>query len=244
MPHCSLLKAASPEWPVDRHFFFIFFQGTCLWRLCLSLQMAHQHHAGSNASASGLGIVQPSFFLYWFSRCCSPTASSTGLLFPSTMVLFRACMSHCSTTCGLMSSLQAPPLGVGLAFSLQLDGRPWKPLDERGCPSGLHSGTFSSPSHSEWSFDASWAYKKTSPRINFSVILATGTQAVSGRHPKVNFTYASCRIGNISPDAIYHQRGQVSLEQSYGDVQSGDCYLSASPTGHKIYVASDPSLGI
>jgi hypothetical protein len=80
--------------------------------------------------------------------------------------------------------------------------------------------------------------------MNLSVVLTMDTQDINGRHPKVKFTNDSFRMGKISPDAFCRQRGQVSLEQSCGEVRSGDCYLRSCMDGHKTYFVSDPSLGI
>jgi hypothetical protein len=85
----------------------------------------------------------------WVSRCCFLTAHSLGLLVSSTMVLLWACLFHCaSATAGLQSSLQAPPLDVGWAFSLQLIGRP-----------GIHPARLSKASRSPSSrIDATVSY--------------------------------------------------------------------------------------
>jgi hypothetical protein len=72
-----------------RHFFS---EGTCLWHLWSSSQMAPQCRAGPDASPSGLDSVQPSLLTGWVSCCCSPTAPS-GLSASSTIVLLRACPS-------------------------------------------------------------------------------------------------------------------------------------------------------
>jgi hypothetical protein len=75
--------------------------------------------AGPDASASGLDGVQPSFLMGWVLRSCSSTAPSLWLLILSAVVFLWVRLPQCASAArGLWPSLQALPLGVGLAFSL------------------------------------------------------------------------------------------------------------------------------
>jgi hypothetical protein len=67
-----------------------------------------------------------------------PTTPSSGLLVLSDVVLLWVRLPLCAATGGLQSSLYAPSLRVGLAFSLQFDGWPWNPsLRDYSLPPGI-----------------------------------------------------------------------------------------------------------
>jgi hypothetical protein len=154
----------------------------------------------------------------WVSPCCSLTAPSLELLVSSAMSFCApALLSMCycavrppvivtgtplegvdrhSRFSAVQGSFQPhlPAATSLLPFILgcERDRAPWR-----------LSGTSSSFSRSMWcriSKDASWACMTSSPMINLSVILATNTQVVSGRRPRVIVTKAYLKVGRVSPD--------------------------------------------
>jgi hypothetical protein len=87
--------------------------------------MAPPCHPNPKVFASGLGSVQISILVGLVLHCCSPTASSFGLLALTAVVL--SCVrlpQYVSATGSLQSSLQAPSLGARPALLLQFDGWP------------------------------------------------------------------------------------------------------------------------
>jgi hypothetical protein len=84
-----------------------------------------------------------------------------------------------------------------------------KPLLLRCCPSykGLNmvapwGATVAHPHCPVVARAASNPCMTWSPRMNSSVILATNTRVVSGRHPRVSFMKASFKMGRVYPDAV------------------------------------------
>jgi hypothetical protein len=123
-PSLRLLVPSSLQ--AYRH--FLFSERTRLWLTYSSWRMELQRLAGGRIS-SGSDSIQASFLVGWFSLRRlpgSPAGTSLGPLVSSAMVLSRAHHpQRASATGGLFSPIPAPSLGVILAFSLQLYGRPW-----------------------------------------------------------------------------------------------------------------------
>jgi hypothetical protein len=157
-----------------------------------------------------------------------------------------------SATGGLQSSLQAPPLGVWLAFSpylLQPNGWPWNPSCGAGhrlqgslqphrrdsvSPSICYFAvapyiggwTLSRPGAPQWRFSSpcrsTWRHKSTDSsacmtsrlRLNSSVILATNSQVVRARRPRISCTKASLKMGKVVPDVCSAHRVGRSLSGS------------------------------
>jgi hypothetical protein len=128
--------------------------------------------------------------------------------------------------------------GTGIAWSL-LTTR----LEGQGPAPKLHSDTSSSARHSGWrlrSTDASYARRKSRPKINSIVILVTNTQIFNWRHPRASIRKTSFKMGWLPQilSAVCNVGSAVFLAIHWDD----ESYARPFVDGHKAWLVTDPTL--